>query len=392
MVSYKYRIYPTKDQQNLLWNQSKLCNQLYNHLLDYKISNYEDIKKLTPSKNFKDEIKHIKTLSSKLSLKNLLPSLKKNTGDLLKNIHSQVLQEVVDRLDNAYNAFFRRVRHGLEKPGFPKFRSSKRFFTLTYPQSGYKLINNYFITRAFGNIKINFHRKYLGNIRQCEIIFEKDHFYLCITTDYIINKHDSKRVVGIDVGIKNIAALSNGEIIENISDSRYFNKIIDSTKSYRDKKCKRGSRKYKSLSNKLRWLYVVKNRKVNDFLHKTSKGLSSRFDIIVVEDLSLKKMSESDKTSLNKNLRETSLGKFISYLGYKTKRLIKVNPYNTSKRCNTCGNIKIDLKLSDRVYRCECGNISDRDINAAKNILCLGQTQLLFNGENIVFFDDDMYL
>ena len=355
MLTYKFRIFPDKDQQDILWDHSKLCNQLYNIFLEYKIENYNINKKNI----------------SKYDTLNLLPTLKKNVPDL-KNIHSQVLQQVVIRLDNSYNNFFKRVKNG-GVPGFPKFKSSKYFFTLTYPQSGYKFENNYFITKSYGNIKINLHRKIKGKLEDITTVsITRDitnKWYLCIGIDNnIVNDNIMENVVGLDVGIKNIAALSTGEIIEYM---KYYNKIIDSTKSYRDKRCKKGSRKYKSLSNKIRRLYGVRDRKTTDFLHKVSKNLSSRFDTIVVEDLNLKKMSEGKITSLNKNLRESSIGKFISFLEYKTNNLIKVNPYNTSKMCSNCGKIH-DINLSVRTLICDCGLKMDRDVNAAINILGKG--------------------
>ncbi|MEO5348909.1 MAG: transposase [Magnetococcus sp. YQC-3] len=355
MLTYKFRIYPTKEQQDILWEHSKLCNQLYNTFLDYKIENYTINKKNI----------------SKYDTLNLLPELKNNVP-LLKTIHSQVLQQVLIRLDNSYKNFFNRVKKG-EVPGFPKFRSSKYFFTLTYPQSGYKFSNNYFITKSYGKIKINLHRKINGDPKDItNVSITRDignKWYLCIGTDNnIVNNNIKEDIVGLDVGIKNIAALSTGKIIENKDYMKYYNKIIDSTKSYRDKRCKKGSRKYKSLSSKIRRLYGVRDRKVNDFLHKVSKELSSRFDTIVVEDLPLKKMSEGKITSLNKNLREASIGKFISFLEYKTNNLIKVNPYNTSKTCSNCGKIH-NIDLSVRTLNCDCGLILDRDVNAAVNIL-----------------------
>ena len=146
-------------------------------------------------------------------------------------------------------------------------------------------------------------------------------------------------------------------------------------KSLRDTKCKSGtkrSRRFKFLSKRIRTLYGAKNRKQVDFLHKISYGLSQEYDTVVVEDLNLKKMSESESTGLNRELRNSSLGKLISYLEYKCNHLIKVNPYNTSKKCHNCGRIH-NMPLSNRTMNCDCGYIGDRDINAALNILCLGQ-------------------
>jgi putative transposase len=120
----------------------------------------------------------------------------------------------------------------------------------------------------------------------------------------------------------------------------------------------------------------VKNRKVNDFLHKVSYDLTQKYDTIIIEDLSVKRMSESNIKGLNREIRNSCLSRFVQFLGYKANRLIKVNPVNTSKMCNQCGKLH-NMPLSKRTLECECGNIDDRDINAAKNILCLGRACLL---------------
>lgn len=124
-------------------------------------------------------------------------------------------------------------------------------------------------------------------------------------------------------------------------------------------------------------MYEKKVCKITDFHHKLSHKLSHQYDTIIVEDLSIKKMSESDLTSLNRNMREAKLAQFLRFLEYKTYKLVKVNPYNTSKTCNKCGYIHKDLKLSDRKITCKkCGHEYDRDENAAENIYCLGQAIL----------------
>lgn len=111
---------------------------------------------------------------------------------------------------------------------------------------------------------------------------------------------------------------------------------------------------------------------MNDYQHKVSKRLGSTYDTIYAEDLSVKSMSEGKWKNLNRALRNAKLAQFLSFLGYKTNKLLLVNPKNTSKTCNKCGKIHT-IKLSDRIISCSCGSIYDRDENAAENIYCLGQ-------------------
>jgi len=328
-----------------------LLNWLYNRFLNQKIELYKFEKKSI----------------SKFDLQNQLPALKSEFPDL-KEIHSQVIQSVATRLDKTYKSFFSR------KYGFPKFRSCKNFFGIQYNTNGYKFENNQFITKVYGNIQIVKHREIIGNIKQVQITSKNDNWYLSVVTDHNKELTDNQDVIGIDLGITNLVATSNGTIIKNKRHSKYFDKQINSLKSRRDK-CKKGSRKFKFYNRKILLLYDVKNRKVNDFQHKISKNLTSNYGTIIIEDLDLKKMSESKITGLNRELRNSQLGNFISKLIYKAFKVLKVNPFNTSKTCNKCGNIK-NIPLSNRVYSCQCGYVLDRDVNAAKNIFCLGQAIL----------------
>jgi len=350
VVTYKYKLYPNKEQQQKLWLHANKLNWLYNYFLDMKIKAYE-----------KD-----KTNISKYDLQKQLPKLKIE-DTLLKEIYSQVVQQVTYRLDKTYSNFFRRGY------GFPKFRSCKKFFGITYPQLGYSIQSNKFITKIYGNIKFIKHRNIHGNIKTVTIKNESNKWFLCIVTDYEKEK-TGNGVIGIDVGITNLAALSNGEIIKNKTHAKYFDKHINTLKSRRDK-CKKGSNKVRYLNIVIQRLYGAKNRKINDFQHKVSKNLSSIYDTIFIEKLNLKQMSEGKITGLNRKLRNAKISSFIDKLKYKIKKVVQVNPAFTSQVCNNCGGIH-EMPLSKRVYICECGYKEDRDVNAAKNILCLGQAIL----------------
>ena len=339
MISYKFRLYPNKEQQKTLWSHANKLNWLYNHFLDQKIEAYK---------------KEEKTIS-RYDLQKQIPELKK-TDIILKQIHSQVVQQVTDRLDKTYKHFFKR---GF---GYPHFRSCKKFFGICYPQSGYSIKDNILNTKVYGNIKFTKHREIQGNIKNITIKNEQNKWFLCITTDFEIKK-EGKGIVGLDVGITNLVATSKGEIIKNKNHAKYFDKKINKIKSRMDKKCKKGSRKFRRLSKVVQRLYSVKNRKINDFQHKVSRNLSSKYNTIVVEDLNVKEMSEGKKTGLNREIRNAKLSSFIDKLCYKVEQLIKVNPKNTSKTCNNCGKIN-KMPLNIRVYDCTCGYKEDRDVNA----------------------------
>jgi putative transposase len=217
------------------------------------------------------------------------------------------------------------------------------------------------------------------NIKQISISNKNNKFYLnIIVDDEQLSPINNNSIIGIDIGLHNIYATSDGELVKNTNrdNLKYLNKQINKLKARKDK-CKRGSRKNKYLASVVKRLHEKKYRKTNDFLHKISYDIKNKADVIVVEDLSIKCMSESEATGLNRNIRDNCLGKLIEFIKYKAKRFISINPYNTSKCCSSCGNIKTGLLLSDRTYVCDkCGISINRDINAAINILCLGQASV----------------
>ena len=154
--TYKYRLYPTKSQQDILERQLSLCQWLYNHFLGERRNAYEKDK--TKISCF-DQIKK-------------LPELKKQKPELIK-IYSQVLQDIVRRLDKAFQNFFRRIKENKngkrQKPGYPRFKGYWRYDSLIYPQSGFELKDNKLNFSKIGSLKIKLHRKIEGNIKTLTI-------------------------------------------------------------------------------------------------------------------------------------------------------------------------------------------------------------------------------
>ena len=355
MITYKFRLYPTASQQEKLWKHANLLNKLYNYFLNQKITEYKTNKK---------------SISKVQQQTEIIQLLKLEEWKELNNIHSQVRQQVTDRLDKTYKYFFNR---GF---GFPQFRKCDNFFGICYPQSGYSLdLKKHIITtKVYGNIKFKQHQEVSGEVKRIYIKCDSNNkWHICITTT-AIKKNKGEGVVAIDLGLTNILTDNNGNKIPNQRHDKYFDKQIDKLKSIQSN-TKKGSNRYKFLKSTIKRLYDVKNRKINDFLHKVSYNLSITYDTIICEDLDIKKMTSTNKHGLNRADINASWGKFINYLDYKTNKLIKVSPSYTSQMCNECGRLH-KLELSDREIICECGNVEDRDINAAKNIFCLGQAIL----------------
>lgn len=295
----------------------------------------------------------------------------KKSDFVVKEIHSQVLQQIPLRLDLAFKSFFKKNK------GFPKFRSCKDFFGICYPQpkSSY-ICKNVFSTKIYGDIRFSKHREINGNIKQILILNKNNSWFISIITDYEKPKIATEvcSEIAIDIGLTNLIVDNHGKKTKNATHSKYFDKQIAKLQSRRDKVTKKNSRRNRFLSKQIKKLHSLKVRKINDFQHKVSKTLTQKYNVIYAENLSSKKMSEGSATGLNKAIRNAKFSQFLNFLSYKAQKLILVNPFNTSKTCNNCGFINDKLKLSDREITCKsCCAVYDRDENAAKNIFCLGQ-------------------
>jgi len=372
--TYRYRLYPTKNQEKILDKTLNLCFWLYNSALEERISLYK---------------KYKKSINCYYQM-NELPNCKKEVPELTL-VYAQVLQDVLKRLDKAYQNFFKRVKRK-EKSGFPRFRSRSRFDSFCYPQTGFKFVNGKLRLSKIGDIKLKLHRKFEGKVKTCTIKKDIDRWYACFSVEAeneILEK--TGKEIGIDLGINNFAVLSNGDIIDN---PRFLRK---SEKQLRRKQRKLSSKKKGSNNkNKQRIIVARQHRKVReqrqDFHHKESRKLVNNYDVIVFEDLRILNMMKNNK--LAKSISDVAWSQFINFTKYKAeyagKEIKFVNPKNTSIICSDCGE-KVPKTLSDRIHCCShCGLEIDRDLNASINILnrnTVGITGFKAWGENLAQVD-----
>lgn len=350
--SFKFRIYPTKEQQNKLWEYSSIFVDVYNYFLTMQIENYNSGNKYI----------------NRCEMQKRLTALKQNNLELYE-LSADSLQAVVHKLDDSYHSFFNSRKVGI-KANPPRFHPKTRYFGMQFVRHGYKLRKNNLDTVKFGKIKVNQHRKLSGNIKRTYISRnEQNQWFVIICTEHVREQRPLINFIGIDIGCTNMVATSEGELFPNIKDGRYFDKQIFKLKG-RMLKCTVGSRRYKFLHKKVGKLYGAKGRKIKDFHHKLSNQLSIKYDMIYCENLKLQKMLNTT-ASISKKLKNAAIFQFITLLSYKTN-IIKVNAFNTSLSCNKCGNIKANHSKGI-LYKCRCGYIEHRDVNAAKNIFCLGQ-------------------
>ena len=303
----------------------------------------------------------------------LLPLLKEERPSL-KTVHSQVLQNIVDRLDKSFEAFFRRSKAG-EKPGFPRFRGVHRYNSFCYPQSGFTLRGKEISLSKIGCIRIKMHRPIEGDIKTCTIkrtaAGEWDITLSCQVR--ALQLEPMVEAIALDVGIESFATCSNGERIEN---PRFFKKAEKALAKAQRKlsKLEKGTKPRRKAGKAVAKIHQrIKNQR-KDFCHKQARKIVDQYQYICIEDLNIKNMIEGSHFA--KNIADASWNQFRQFLTYKAeeagRKLRLVNPAYTSQICSQCWHFE-QKELKEREHKCSrCGYTAHRDFNAAQNILALG--------------------
>jgi putative transposase len=352
---YRYRLYPTKAQETKMNQTLELCRWVYNEVLATRKTAYE-------SKGV--------TLG-RYDTNKLIPIWKRDRPELT-SVHSQVLQEVSQRVDLAFKAFFRRVKAGEKEAGYPRFKGKGRYDSFTYPQMGFALKADDLMLSKIGNVKIVLHRPIEGVIKRLNINKRSmGKWFACFTTEYEPKTQTFKdgAVVGVDVGLTSFATLSNGEKVENPRFFRHDEKALAKAQRKLSAQAKGAPQRKKARKVVSRIHERIANRR-NDFAHQLSRAIVNRFGIIAFEDLNVKGMQQNHY--LAKSIGDAAWTQFINATQNKAEEagsiVVLVNPKNTTQECSRCGQI-VKKELKDRIHSCDCGYVADRDENAAINIL-----------------------
>mgnify|MGYP005812342537 CR=1 FL=1 len=323
--------------------------------------------------------------------------LRRANPDTLGKVNASSLQQLLRRLDKSFAAFFRRLKAG-EKPGFPGFKSRNRFHSIEYTYGdGCKLRQNgqgrmRFYVRNVGELRMSYHRPLPQGGRIKHVVLKRSggRWYVCLMLelpDPAPRREPSGRQVGIDVGVKSLAALSSGERVEN---PRWLGVSLANLRRLQRHASRqaKGSARQKDTYRRIERLHERIADQRADYLHKASSRLVADHDLIAIEDLSLGFMNRNGNLSLSSY--DAGFGLFRQMLEYKAEsagvQVVAVNPSNTTQLCSRCGRL-VPKDLSVRVHRCpSCGLVLDRDVNAARNILMLAlQTPLGRSGQPVTW-------
>src|SRR5690554_6594358 len=361
--AFKYRIYPTNSQKELIVKHIGSSRFVYNLALETKIAAY-----IGSKHNY-----------SAFDLIKQLPELKKELP-WLKEVNAQSLQQSVHNMDIAFKKFFKGA-------GFPKFKSKhkgKQSFLI--PQNVFVKNNLLIVPKFKEGIKMSLHRPTQGIIKSATISVTPTGKYfvsiLCDTKEEMLTKApiEENTTIGIDLGIKDFAITSEGEVFEN---PKYLRKAQSKLKYVQRKYSKH---KGKRTKKKLAKLHDDVANKRKDFLHKVYTQLIRENQTICLETLAVKNMVKNH--NLAQAISDVSWSTFVSMLEYKAdwygKNILRIGCFApSSKTCSNCGTINKELTLKDREWACgNCSAVLDRDVNAACNIKSFALKNILSGTES----------
>lgn len=360
---YRFRMRPTNAQEAGLYRMAGARRFIYNWSLARR-------------KDYHGE--HGKGITAK-QLSSELTELKSETDTLwLKEADSQMLQQALKDVDRAFEAFFNK------RSRFPRFRSRKAgHVAFRIPQRVGVKDGKVYVPKV-GWVRIRQSREVEGKTKSAT--FKRDatgHWYVALTAEF--EMPDAKHAkppaptnpVGVDLGLKDLFVLSDGERVAAPKFARKGAKRLRRAQKNLSRK-KKGSRRRERAKNRVARVHrKVSNQRI-DFLHKLTTNLTREYDLLCVEDLSIKGLA---KTKLSRSILDAAFGEFLRQVEYKAtwnfQRSVRVGRFFPStKLCSECGVVNPNLTLSDRAWLCDCGAHHDRDLNAARNILAEGKRVL----------------
>ena len=365
--SYKFRIYPTLEQEKIFAKFFGCVRKVHNLMLDDRKKNYEEYK------------------STGIKNKYPTPAKYKKEYPYLKEVDSLALANAQLNLEKAFKNFLKNKDFG-----FPKYKCKSnpvQSYT-TNNQNTIYIKNGYIkLPKLKSLVKIKLHREIKGTIKSVTISKNSlNHYFISILCEEEIEELPKvNKNIGIDLGIKEFATMSDYTKVENLKLIKEYEKRLKREQRKLSRRCRLAknsdkklsdSKNYQKQKKKVGKIHNKIRNKRKDFINKLSTKIINNHDIICIEDLNIKGMLKNHK--LAKSISDVSWSEFRRQLEYKANwygRIIVKVPtfYPSSKTCSRCGNVKEELLLSERTYHCECCGLEiDRDYNASINILKKG--------------------
>src|SRR3954454_238737 len=349
-LSHKYRLFPNRAQVNALAGMLDAFRDLYNAALQQRIEAY---RRRGISLRYTEQAGELKAVR--------LPD------ERLARYSSSAEQQVLRRIDKAFQAFFRRLKTG-QKPGFPRFRAGNRYHAAEFRVGDGLTIRKsqrVGIVGIPGEIKCKWHRTLPSDPSSAILTRQCGKWFVVFHVEMPEGECHDGEAVGIDCGLSSLIATSIGETIDRPNWTKRAAKGLR-RRQRALARTRRGSKRRAKTRARLAAYSAQIARRRSDFLHKLSADLVRRFAGIALEDLNIQGLARG---MLAKDVLDAAWAQLIAMLSYKAARagseIVLVDPRGTSQTCPDCGTIKPKL-LSERMHRCDCGCVLDRDVAAAK--------------------------
>lgn len=346
--TFKFRLYPTAQQEKTLDYWLYLCRKLYNAMLEQRQIAYQMRRRV-----------------GWVTQANELPALKAEFPEYAQ-IGSHALQDVAKRLDKSFQRFFKGA-------GYPKFQGRNRYDSFTFPdQAGWKLKDGRLHITNCGSIKVRWSREIEGVIKTVTVKRRAGQWFVCFSCDNVPapSYPATDKAVGIDLGIEALATTSDGERFENAKYLKRKLKHLRRLNRHLARQKNKQSNRRRKMVRQLQRLHLQIANQRADANHKASTALVKQNAVIVHEDISPKFMLANHK--LAQAASDVGWTQFLTFLQSKAaaagRKIIAVNPAYTSQTCSGCGVVR-KKQLSERWHECDCGTSLHRDHNAAINIL-----------------------
>jgi len=369
--TFQYRIYLTRSQERQCVLYLDATRNLYNMCLSERKLMWEHHQQRVSKTEQLRQVKHYKC-----------------TFLYAKSVHSHALQIAVSDLDKAFQAFFRRMKSG-ETPGYPRFKSYKRWDSFGFKEygNGFKLDGRRLQLSGIGRVRVRWHRSYEGQIKTCRIVRKADGWYVSFACEVPDPQPlpETGKAVGIDVGLAHLLTTSDGEHTEN---PRWYREAQGKLRLKQRElaRAKIGSKNRRKRVNEVERLHLKVKRQRKDYIDKIVNHLVKQYDLIAIEDLKPTNMVRNKH--LSKSILDAGWGYFRERLNIKAVdagcAVVAVNPAYTSQTCSACGCVNRENRPDQATFCCvECEYEDNADVNAAKNILNLAlngrDTSVLLN-------------
>lgn len=361
MRTYKYKLYNSK-QNKRLHAAIDTAAEIWNYCIAVQRRYYKLFGKYIPANVFK---KHITKLKRR----------KRYTHWC--SLGSQAVQDVVERVDRAYNAFFTHVReHRSGRKSPPHFCKKKAYKSFTLKQTGYKFLGSNRVTIMGHDYKYTNYRPFEGDIATVTIkrnVLGELFLYVVCRIEAPLVAVRSGKTAGFDFGLKNFLTCDDGSVITSPEFLKRDMAAIRRLQRNLSSKQKGSSNRGRAKASLAREHESVSNRR-RDWFYKTAKYLAEQYSVICIEDLNIKGMQKL----WGRKISDIAFAEFVEILGHQCSKtgskLVKIDRFApSSKMCSSCGAYYGSLTLDEREWTCSsCGIHHDRDINAAINIKAIG--------------------